>query len=43
MQYCFNFPHKGYFCKSSKTDEKKLEVWGGDVTNHTVFESQTEL
>jgi len=21
-------PHKGYFCKSSKTDEKILEVWG---------------
>jgi len=28
-------PHKGQFCKSSKTDEKILEVWGGDVTNHT--------
>jgi len=21
-------PHKGHFCKLSKTDEKKLGVWG---------------
>jgi len=28
-------PHKGHFCKSSKTDEKILGVWGDDVTNHT--------
>jgi len=28
-------PHKGHFCKSPKTDEKKLGVWGeGDVTNY---------
>jgi len=27
-------PHKGHFCKSSKTDEKKMGVWeAGDVTN----------
>jgi len=26
-------PHKGHFCKSSKTDEKILGVWGGDDTN----------
>jgi len=22
-------PHKGHFCKSPKTDEKILGVWGG--------------
>jgi len=27
-------PHKGHFCKSPRTDEKKLGIWGGDVTNH---------
>jgi len=28
--------NKGYFCKSSETDEKIFGVWGeGDVTNHT--------
>jgi len=27
--------HKGHFCKSSKTDEKILGVWGDDVTNHS--------
>jgi len=28
-------PYKDHFYKSSKTDEKILGVWGGDVTNHT--------
>jgi len=29
-------PHKGHFCKSSKTDEKILRVWGG-VTSPTIL------
>jgi len=34
-------PHKGHFCKSSRTDEKKLGVWG--ITSPTIFEFQPEL
>jgi len=30
------------FCKSSRTDEKKLGVWGG-VTSLTIFEFQPEF
>jgi len=35
-------PHKGYFCKSSKTDEKILGVWGR-VTSPTILEFQPEF
>jgi len=33
-------PHSSQrpFCKSSKTDEKILEVWGGGVTSPTILE-----
>jgi len=33
--------HKGHFCKSSKTDEKILGVWG--VTSPTILEFQSEF
>jgi len=34
-------PHKGHFCKSSKTDEKILGIWR--VTSPTTLEFQPEL
>jgi len=34
--------HKGHFCKSTKTDEKILGVWGG-VTSPTILESQPDF
>jgi len=34
-------PHKGHFCKSSKTDEKIFGVWG--VTSPTILEFQPEF
>jgi len=37
-----NLPHKGHFCESSKTNEKKLWVRGG-VTLPTIFEFQFEF
>jgi len=33
--------HKDHFCKSSRTDEKKLGVWR--VTSPTIFEFQPEF
>jgi len=32
--------HKGHFCKSPRTDEKKM---GGGVTSSTIFEFQPEF
>jgi len=29
-------PHKGYFCKSSKTDEKKLGLSGKDNVSNQI-------
>jgi len=35
-------PHKGHFCKLSRTDEKKLG-YGGEVTSPTIFEFQPKF